>query len=118
MVNFSWLEMTTNLCKIYVNIEYIQCISPSHAFFGAGPDLLSGASLRITMHLFYIKTTILVPFGPHKFLIVIRYRFKEKAVNFRLLFILHKTCTSGAKKCSTRRNALYLFFYQAKCIVG
>ena len=44
----------------------------------------------------------------HKLLKSIRYRFKVTSVNFRLLFILHKSCTSGAKKCTTRWNARYL----------
>ena len=46
---------------------------------------------RIPCLLYNIKITILVPFGPHKLLKFLRYRFKEKSAYFRIRlgFILH-----------------------------
>ena len=40
---------------------------------------------RIPCLLYNIKITILVPFGPHKLLKFLRYRFKEKSSHLRLL---------------------------------
>ena len=31
--------------------QYLQCVTPSHTFFAAGPDLVSGASLRCTYYI-------------------------------------------------------------------